>query len=237
MRCRESARPAIREKMPLEAHKPIVYLITSGRTTAQTNAASEEFSAVLKQVAAAIAANVPLFQIREKNLTARVLYELTTEAAKLVRGGQTRLLVNDRADVARAAGADGVHLTTRSLEAAKVRQAFGADFLIGVSTHSADEVREARDGGADFAVFGPVFETPSKSMYGQPLSIAKLEQAARELAPFPLLALGGVTLENASTCLQAGAAGIAAIRLLGDPESLGEVVEKIRAGAEEEHDH
>ena len=223
--------------MPLEAHKPILYLITSGRTTAQTTAASEEFSALLRLVAAAVAAKVPLFQIREKNLTARALYELMTEAAQLVRGSQTRLLVNDRADVARAAGADGVHLTTRSLKAATVRNAFGVDFLIGASTHSVDEALEARDGGADFAVFCPVFGTATKSVYGAPLGTEQLKQAARELAPFPLLALGGVTLQNANDCLQAGAAGIAAIRLLGDPKSLGDVVEKIRAGAEDGHDY
>ncbi len=214
--------------MPLQAQQPIVYLITSGQTTAQTTPASKEFSALLNLVAAAVQAKVSLFQLREKNLSTRVLYELATEAARIVRGSQTRLLVNDRADVARASGADGVHLATSSLEATTVRGTFGAEFLIGVSTHSVAEARDARDARADFAVFGPVFETASKRMYGEPLGVPKLAQAADELGGFPLLALGGVTLENVAACAHAGVAGVAAIRLLNDAATLVTTVEKIR---------
>src|SRR5215213_3988547 len=148
--------------MPLKPQQPpLIYLITSGETTQATTPSSEEFKRLLRLTAAAVAARIPLIQLREKNLSARMLYELATNAARLTRGSDTRLLVNDRADIARAAGADGVHLTTRSLEAAVVRRAFGEDFLIGVSAHSLEEARAARDGGADFAVFGPVFDTPS----------------------------------------------------------------------------
>jgi len=184
---------------------------------------------VLKLVEAAVAADVDLLQLREKKLHTRVLYDLTTQAAEVTRGSRTRILVNDRADVARAAGASGVHLTTRSIEVSIIRQTFGRDFLIGVSTHSSSEVHEARHGGADFAVFGPVFETASKLQYGEPLGLEKLREATISLTSFPLLALGGVTLDNLGDCFRAGASGVAAIRLLNNPDRLAHVVREIRA--------
>lgn len=214
--------------MPFQVQQPIIYLITSGATTVQTTPASEEFADVLKLVAAAVAADVSHLQIREKNLNARVLFELTTQAAELTRRGQTRLLVNDRADIAKAAGADGVHLTTRSLNAAVVRRTFGPDFVIGVSTHSVDEARVAREAKADFAVWGPVFATASKRPYGDPQGTEQLRTVAQELTPFPIVALAGVTVSNVSDCFHAGASGIAGIRLFRNPESLAETVKRIR---------
>ena len=211
--------------MGLNLSKPITYLITSGETTAATTPSTEDFARLLKLVSAAVAARVNLIQLREKNLNARVLYELTSRAVAITRGSSTRLLVNDRADIAHAAGADGVHLTGRSLAASVVRQTFGADFLIGVSTHSLAEARAAREGGADFAVFGPVFETASKRIYGEPVGLEKLKEAAHELAPFPIIALGGVTLNNAADCIGAGASGVAAIGLFSDLRDLETIVE------------
>lgn len=149
----------------------------------------------------------------------------------MTRHTVTRLVVNDRADIARAAEADGVHLATRSLETSVVRRTFGSDFLIGVSTHSLAEAQAARDGGADFATFGPIFDTPSKRDYGAPLGLEKLSEAARTLAPFPLVALGGITHESAPECLRAGASGIAAIRLFSDPQDLGATCERLRLRA------
>jgi thiamine-phosphate pyrophosphorylase len=188
---------------------------------------------VLSLVESAVAARVTLVQLREKSLTARALYELAEASARLARGSGTRVLVNDRADVARAAGCDGVHLSTRSLEARVVRRAFGEEFLIGVSAHTPLEAREARDGGADFAVFGPVFDTPSKRAQGSPVGPGALGEAARELSPFPLLALGGVGEENAGAVLGAGAAGVAGIRLFADGQNLAQIVhliERLSAG-------
>ncbi len=153
---------------------------------------------------------------------------MTARSAELTRGTKTRLLVNDRADIARAAGADGVHLTTRSLEASIIRHTFGPDFLIGVSTHTLAEARAAYEQGADFAVFGPVFDTPSKRAYGPPVGLEALSEAARQLSPFPLIALGGITRDNASAALDAGASGVAAIRLFSDPQSLDALVGAIR---------
>jgi thiamine-phosphate pyrophosphorylase len=162
---------------------------------------------------AAVAAALPLVQIREKSLSARVLYELATQAAAISQGSRTRLLVNDRFDIARAAGAEGVHLTTRSLPTAVVRQLCGENFLIGVSTHSLETALNARAEGADFVVFGPVFETPSKQIYGEAQGLDKLREVTNVLHGFPVLAIGGVNLDNVAQCFQAGASGFAAIRL------------------------
>ena len=213
--------------MPLDLLKPITYLITSGATTTATTQSSEDFSRLIKLVAAAVDARISLIQLREKNLSARVLFELAQQSAEITRGSATRLLVNDRADIARGAGADGVHLTTRSLEARIVRRTFGEEFLIGASTHSIEGARAACEGGADFAVFGPVFETVSKRIYGEPIGLEQLSEVARGLGPFPIIALGGITLENARDCLLAGASGIAGISLFNDVATLGEIVQGV----------
>ena len=217
--------------MPLELPTPITYLITSGETTRATTPESAEFARVLALVRAAAAARISFVQLREKSLHARTLYELAARAARLTRPTGTRLLVNDRADIARAAGADGVHLTTRSLHASVVRRAFGRGFLVGVSTHTLAEAQDARASGADFAVFGPVFDTPSKRASGAPVGLAALGEAARTLASFPLLALGGVTLENSVEVFRAGAPGIAAIRLFADAAGLAATVRALENSA------
>ena len=199
--------------MPLSSHRPILYAITSGATKSNTTPQDDEFTRILQLAEAAVAAQLSLVQIREKNLSGRMLYELVTQATQLTRGSLTRLLVNDRLDVALAAGADGVHLTAASLPARVVREIAGPEFLIGVSTHSLETARDAREGGADFAVFGPVFETESKRVYGPPQGLDKLQQVTSELQGFPVVAIGGITLDNAESCFAAGASGIAGIRL------------------------
>jgi thiamine-phosphate pyrophosphorylase len=214
--------------MKLDLSAPILYLITRGETAETTTAESPAFLKILDQVSAAIAAGIDLIQIREKQLSARVMFELAARAVELARGTPTRVLVNDRADIAAGAGAAGVHLTTGSIDAGTIRKTFGKDFLIGASTHSLDEARAARDGDADFAVFGPIFETSSKSEYGPPKGLKALTESAQELAPFPLLALGGVSIENASECLAAGARGIAGISLFAAPATLTSTAETIR---------
>ena len=218
--------------MPLDLHNPprlLIYLITSGETTAQTTPAAEDFSSVLQLVQAAVVARIDLVQIREKNLSASVLYQLASSAAGITKGSATKLLINDRSDIAATAGADGVHLTTSSLPTAVVRQTFGDGFLIGVSTHSLDEARLARQAGADFAVFGPVFETASNKEFGEPPGLTGLARVCSELSAFPILALGGVTIGNVAECIRAGARGVAAIRMLQQPAQLADVVEEIRS--------
>lgn len=191
---------------------------------APTTPSSKEFASLLKLIEAAVAARISLIQVREKNLTARVLYELALQARAITRGSATRLLINDRADIAAAAGASGVHLAVRSLDAAAVRQTFGAEFLIGVSTHSLAEARQARADGADFVVFGPIFETASKQVYGAPVGLDKLQEVALDLWAFPVLALGGVTTDNARDCIQAGATGVAGISLFSQAVDLESIV-------------
>ena len=218
--------------MTLNLPKPILYLITRGATTEATTPDSEEFQIILQQTSAAVTAGIQLIQIREKQLTARSLFELTAAVAAIAGGSSTRILVNDRADIAAGAGADGVHLTTRSLAPDVIRKTFGAKFLIGASTHSLIEARDVCRQGADFAVFGPVFPTPAKEKYGPPLGLVKLSEAARDLAPFPLIALGGISVENANECLLAGACGLAGITLFAEPSTLATTVEAIRDFAE-----
>jgi thiamine-phosphate pyrophosphorylase len=199
--------------MPLNLPRPIIYAISSGVTTANTTPDDPEFAGILRWVEAAVAAQVSLVQIREKSMTARVLYELAERAAALTRNTATKLLINDRFDIARAAGADGVHLTERSLPAVIVRETCGDEFLIGVSTHSLEAALEAHVQGADFVVFGPVFDTASKRALGSPQGLEKLREVSEALAGFPVLAIGGINAENASECFQAGASGIAAISM------------------------
>ena len=212
--------------MPLQATRPLTYLISSGATTADTTPTSSAFSNILQLVEAAVNARIDLLQIREKQLTTRVLFELLSRAAGMCGGSSTRLLVNDRADVAVAAGADGVHLTSQSLGAGVVREAFGTELLIGVSTHTVEEVVNAETAGADFVVFGPVYETAGKSGLG----IEALRSAANAASGLPVIALGGISVERVSECLTAGAAGVAAIRMFTDATKLRDIVEQIRNG-------
>ena len=215
--------------MPLELPLPIIYPITSGKATAQTASKDQQFPEIIRLVEAAVAAKVPLFQIREKLLSGRVLYELVARAVEITSGSDTRLLVNDRSDIARAAGADGVHLTTQSLPVDVVRKICGPEFLIGVSTHSSEEVRAAQAHSADFVVFGPVFDTESKREFGAPQGLDKLREITNELGEFPVVAIGGITLDKIAACFRAGASGVAAIRLLNDAERMSSVVEVIRS--------
>jgi thiamine-phosphate pyrophosphorylase len=214
--------------MKVAQSKPIFYLITRGATVETSTAESAEFQQILRQISAATAAGIDLIQIREKRLSGRVLFELTRQAVELTARTSTRLLVNDRADIAAGAGADGVHLTTKSIDAARIRKTFGNEFVIGASCHSFDEVKAADDGGADFAVIGPIFATNAKLQYGQPLGLEVLTNLAQKVAPFPLLALGGVSSENAHACLAAGASGIAGISLFANSDELKRIVSSIR---------
>jgi thiamine-phosphate pyrophosphorylase len=148
--------------------------------------------------------------LREKDLEARALLQLARELRDVTAPAGAKLFVNDRVDVALAAGADGVHLGGRSLSPADVARV-APGLMVGVSTHGRSQVGDAAGhANVAFAVFGPVYDTPSKRAYGPPVGLGALRDA--NAAGLPLLALGGVTPERASECLGAGAFGIACIR-------------------------
>ncbi len=151
-------------------------------------------------------------QLREKDLGAGDLLALAREIREITRPAGVPLLINDRLDVAMAAKADGVHLAGHSLPVAEARSLLGPDRYLAVSAHSLEEAASAASGGADFATFSPVYRTPSKAAYGPPVGLQKLQRACAALNPFPLVALGGITPENAAACLEAGAAGVSVIR-------------------------
>lgn len=153
----------------------------------------------------AVADGVDYIQVREKDLSARELFELVCRIRDVASGTQTRVLVNDRLDVALAANVDGVHLPGNGLPAAKVRPLVS---VLGVSTHSIEEAVTAEKAMADFIVFGPVFDTPGKAAAG----LAALRSVTSAVS-IPVLAIGGMNEERAILAIESGAAGFAAIRL------------------------
>jgi thiamine-phosphate pyrophosphorylase len=179
----------------------------------------------------AIRVGVDLVQIREKDLPTRDLLEWVSSAVAAARepgGAGARVVVNDRLDVAWAAQAHGVHLGTRSLPTRVVRGMVPAGFLVGVSCHSLHEALAAESAGADYLVLGPIFETPSKLQFGPPLGLEKLREVTLR-ARIPVLALGGITRERAPACRDAGATGIAGIRIFQECDSLEVLAGELRA--------
>jgi thiamine-phosphate pyrophosphorylase len=192
--------------------------------------------ALLLKIGSAAAAGVDWIQIREKDLLGRDCQLLTRKAlqvtARSPAGSAVRLLVNDRLDVALSGGAAGVHLGGKSLplpDSRRLAESRGRkkDFLIGVSCHALEAALSAAGSGADYLFFGPVFATPSKTAFGAPQGLRRLAKVCRAV-PVPVLAIGGITLANASDCLAAGASGIAAIRLFQDAPDLSAVVQSLR---------
>ncbi len=197
-------------KTPQTPETPKTYLISDRRrlfSPEETFSEAEARTRLMRLAERAKASNIDYIQLREKDLSARDLFGLAVGIVARLADGPTRLLVNDRFDIALAAGAAGVHLTSRSLSPATARKHSPPGFLIGVSTHTRPEL-EAAEGFADFAVCGPVFDTPGKSAIG----LARFAELIADLR-LPVFALGGVTRENAAQVIEAGAAGIAGIRL------------------------
>lgn len=182
---------------------------------------------ILRQIQQAIDASVDLIQIREKDLTTQPLLELASRALELAKGSRSKILINDRVDIVLALGLDGIQLGHHSVETGAIRKKPGAqNLLIGVSVHSMDEFLRAAAEGASFVTLGPIFETPSKLVYGPPIGLELLETVCRRTS-IPVFALGGISLENYRSCLAAGADGIAAIRLFQSSETLDPVVHGI----------
>jgi thiamine-phosphate pyrophosphorylase len=188
-----------------------VCLVTDRRRLAGAEAATAETARrLISQVQAAVAAGVDVIQVRERDLPAADLAALVTDLLVITRGSATRLVVNDRLDVAMACGADGVHLRSDSVSPADARRVAPAGFLIGRSVHTADEARDAAE--ADYLVAGAVFATASKPETTRWLGIEGLRSIVR-VARVPVLAIGGVTVDRLDEIAGAGAAGIAAIGL------------------------
>jgi thiamine-phosphate pyrophosphorylase len=166
----------------------------------------------LAAIARNLAAGVDWIQVREKDFPTRDLLSLVRKVKNFPNPARTRILVNSRADVALAADADGVHLQSDSFAPNILRQIAPVGFLIGVSCHTTDEVRLAEAEGADYVLFGPVFAPISKNSDSSPHGLAGLAEAARAVS-IPVIALGGITSNNADQCVSAGAKGIAGISL------------------------
>jgi thiamine-phosphate pyrophosphorylase len=222
------------------AQQPLLCYVTHRRSLrAATPADAQE--TLLRAMESAATAGIDWVQIREKDLSGRDSAALCREAVRRAENSSrasqrsTRILVNDRLDVALAERAGGVHLGENALpvqEAKRLVESFFAapppqGFLAGVSCHSLEAAQAAASNGADYIFFGPVFATPSKASFGAPQGLERLAQVCRALS-IPVLAIGGITLENAASCIHAGAAGIAAIRMFQDAADVSRVVQTLR---------
>ncbi len=190
-----------------------LYLVTD-----RTRTAGRPLLDVVEQ---ALQGGVDAVQLREKDLSGAALFELAQRLRDLCRRHAARLLINDHIDVALAIGADGVHLPADSFAPADARRLLGPHALIGASTHSLEEAQAAAADGADFIVFGPVFETPSKRGYGPPIGLEALSEVTRAIA-LPVFAIGGVTTDRVEAIRRCGAQGVAVISAIveaGDPRA------------------
>lgn len=205
----------------------ILCLVTDRRRLASGATAEAERSRLLRQQAiAAVAAGVDYLLVREPDLEARALAALVSDLLALTRASRTRLLVNERLDVALACGADGVHLRESSFAAADARRLAPPRFLIGRSVHSVGAATAAT--GADYLIAGTAFETPSKPPHHDLLGVDGIRAIATAVA-IPVLAIGGVTEHNAAEIATAGAAGAAAIGLFMPASALASRVGDARA--------
>ncbi|MCI0403077.1 MAG: thiamine phosphate synthase [Acidobacteria bacterium] len=216
----------------------LLYYITD-RTQLAANEA-ERRAKLLARIVEAARCGVDYIQLRERDLSVRDLESLAREAVRAVQdtSSRTRLLINSRTDVALAVGADGVHLRSDDVSASDTRTLLAGagqrPMLVAVSCHTITEVVRADAGGADFAVFGPVFEKPAGDVHAAhpAVGLAGLrevcERTALTMKRMPVLALGGVTVENAAHCVKAGAAGVAGSRLFQESDA-AEVVKKLKS--------
>ena len=222
--------------LPNKTSAPIFCYVTD-RASLRSSEPRDALTALLDCIASAAAVGVPWIQLREKDLAARDLARLTSAAiarcaaahpgAGNLLSSRTRIFVNDRLDVAIAERAAGVHLGDNSLpvgEAKRLLQYLSpenrpAEFLAGVSCHSLASAQAAAAAGADYIFFGPICPTPSKQMYGPAQGLQRLAEVCGAVN-IPVLAIGGINMENAADCLASGASGIAAIRLFQQPREL-----------------
>jgi thiamine-phosphate pyrophosphorylase len=173
----------------------------------------------------ALKAGVKVIQLREKDLGTRDLLNMAYIMRDLTKQYNARLFINDRADIALAVGADGVHLGQNNIPAHAVRKISGNKLLIGVSTHGIDEATEAEKDGADFITLGPIYRTPSKTKYGKPIGIKTLKEVRANVS-IPIFAIGGIKLDKVKEVTETGAEGVALISAILTAENIKETTEE-----------
>jgi thiamine-phosphate pyrophosphorylase len=219
-----------------KSQRPILCYVTDRRSL-PLSTSSDAHQLLFDSVEHAAAAGVDWIQLREKDFSGKEWEELVVESLRRIAlvGSSCRIFVNDRLDVALACGAGGVHLSENGIpvsDACRLRDEFFSsrsekpDFLIGVSCHSLGASLGAARAGADYIYFSPIFNTPSKANYGPPQGIDRLAAICRAVA-IPVIAIGGMSAENAVSCLQAGAAGVAAIRMFQESVKLTDTLHRL----------
>jgi thiamine-phosphate pyrophosphorylase len=212
---------------PLPKPKQPILCYVTDRRSLPLSTSADAHHLLLDSISNAAAASVDWIQLREKDYSGKEWTELVRESLSRMKGSGsgTRILVNDRLDVALACGAGGVHLSENGIpvvEACRLRDEYLAernlqqDFLVGISCHSLGAALGAARGGADYIYFSPIFFTPSKANYGPPQGVDRLARVCAAV-DIPVIAIGGITQQNALECFAAGASGVAAIRLLQEP--------------------
>jgi len=200
--------------------RPAICVITRGRGAAN----SRERGALLERLAAAAEGGATMIQIRERQLNDRDLLEFATQVMVAVRPHRSIVTLNERTDLALAAGAGGVHLKSNSPLVSDVRRMVPAGFLIGRSVHSVEEaVTAAAAGGCDYLLFGTVFPSASKSADHPVAGLDALERVCRSVA-LPVIAIGGISIARARAVAASGAAGIAAISLFAESADVARTV-------------
>jgi len=216
-----------KEIMDAPAYQPLeldfkLYLVTDRKKTGGRP--------LMDAVTEALKGGARAVQLREKDLKTRDLLRLSYEMRQLTLKYDARLFINDRVDIAIAVDADGVQLTQKSIPPFAVRK-LSSRLIIGVSTHNLDEAIKAERGGADFVTLGPVYPTPSKLKYGPPIGVDTLRDVARQVR-IPVFAIGGVTLDNMSEVMGAGANGVAVISSILDAKNIRSIAGKFIRGLE-----
>lgn len=191
------------------------YLITDRRAPSSS-------ATFLEIIEKACSAGVQAVQLREKDLSGNPLCELGYKIREITDRHDTKLFINGRPDIAKVVGADGVHCPERGIPPAAIKK-YWPEFTVGVSVHSAKATKRAEEEGADFLLFGPVYFTASKAKYGEPQGIDKLKEITGQ-SSLPVFAVGGISPEKVTPCLQAGAFGVAGISAIMEADDVPEKV-------------
>lgn len=177
------------------------------------------------EIETVLEAGVRVVQLREKDLPVRELFDMARWMRDLTREYHAHLFINDRVDIALAVEADGVHLGRQSMPVYAVRKIAGNRLCLGVSTHTMDEALDAEKDGADFITLGPVYKTPSKLNFGNPIGIEVLREVKSRIS-IPVLAIGGMKQDKVKEVMDAGADGIALISAILTSENIKETTEE-----------